>query len=377
MQSNNCVGIGVNSMTLRKQVLLICLIASTYITTIGVADALPRYVLTTSNRADKNSVFVYDRARDGRLTLQGRVSTRGKGRGSFVANQNGLIVDGSDVLTVNTGSNELSYLRITQTGVRFVSIVPVNGSNPVSVARRGELVYVVSEGDSARAANITGYRLSGGTLSAIDGAVSALSTSDAGPAQISFSPDGAFLVVTERNTNQLTIASVDQSTGMIGALSSFPSPGMTPWGFEFARSGALVVSEAFGGSDSAVSSYNLSALGALSVVSSSVDAGSETDACWITVTSNGRTAFVTNTNVGSISSYRISEGGQLTLLQARAARNGGLPIDVDLSRDNRFLYTLNFSSGKIEVYRVLTGGRLSGVIQEVAAPNGGNGLWVK
>lgn len=339
------------------------------------AVALPRFVLTASNSADGNSVHVYARDRQGLLSRRSIVSTRGKGSGDFLPNQNGLIVSGSEVLVVNAGSNDLSLMRITGSGVRFVTSVAINGVRPVSVARLGELVYVASEGDDSRAANVTGYRLSGAALEPISGAETTLSSAASGPAQIGFTPEGDALIVTERLTNTISVISVNRETGLLGSRSSFPSPGQTPWGFEFSRFGTLIISEAFEGSDSAVSSFRYTPTAGLSVLSASVDANSETDACWVTVTSNGRFAFVTNTNVGSISSYRVAQDGTLRLLKSRAARNGGLPIDLDISRDNRFLYTLNFGTGKIEAY-ALSGGSLR-LIQEIRGPRSGNGLWVR
>lgn len=85
-----------------------------------------------------------------------------------------------------------------------------------------------------------------------------LSDAAASPAQISFSPNGRLLVVTEKATNRLATYTVDRDGRASGPM-AYASAGMTPFGFAFTSRGYLIVSEAFGGAvdASAVSSYRL------------------------------------------------------------------------------------------------------------------------
>jgi len=335
------------------------------------------YVLSASNGASRNVVRHFSRERNGRIKLVRSVSTRGLGNGSILFNQNGLIVDGSDVLIVNAGSNELSLLRFVRQNLRYITKVNVDGVGPVSVTKSGELVFVASAGDDSTPANISGYRLIANTLTPINGARAELSVSAAGPAQISFSPGGDSLIVAERISDKISVFAVDRISGQLGERNTFNSSGVGPFGFEFSRAGFLIVSESFGGLDGAVSSYSLSANRNLAVISPSVDAKNETDACWITITRDGKRAYTTNTNVGSISSYTIGASGKLRLLNDKASDNGGFPIDLDLTSDDRFLYTHNFSTDRIEAYSV---NRRSGnlrLIQTRSIPGGSNGLWVR
>jgi len=336
-----------------------------------------RYVLTASNSRSRNVVRHFSRDRNGRIQLVRSVSTRGRGNGSFLFNQNGLIVDGANVLIVNAGSNELSLLRFGKRNLRYITKVSVDGIGPVSVTKSGELVFVTSAGNATTPANISGYRLTGDTLTPISGSRAELSVAAAGPAQISFSPSGDMLVVAERLPDKISVFSVDSTSGLLGERSTFNSSGEDPFGFEFSRDGFLIVSEAFGGFDGAVSSYSLSANRNLNVISPSVDALDETDACWITITRDGKRAYTTNTNVGSISSYTIGASGELKLLNDKASANGGFPIDLDLTSDDRFLYTHNFSTDRIEAYSVNSRSGNLRLIQEVAIPSGSNGLWVR
>ncbi|MGH9223945.1 MAG: hypothetical protein ACRD2W_09235 [Acidimicrobiales bacterium] len=115
----------------------------------------------------------------------------------------------------------------------------------------------------------------------------------------SFTPDGRRLVVTERATNQIDLYAVG-ADGLASGPAVFPSPGVTPFGFDFDRRGNVIVSEALGGGAdaSAVSSLALQWTGGVSVISASVPT-TETAACWI-ATTNGCYAYAGNAG-GSIS----------------------------------------------------------------------------
>ena len=99
--------------------------------------------------------------------------------------------------------------------------------------------------------------------------------------------------MTEKNTNLIDTYDVDLDTGLASGPNPQASAGATPFGFAFDRRGHLIVSEAFGGAAdaSAVSSYAV-ADGIIDPISPSV-ATSETAACWIVVTKNGRFAYTT------------------------------------------------------------------------------------
>ena len=81
-------------------------------------------------------------------------------------------------------------------------------------------------------------------------------------------------------------------------------------------------------------------------------ATTETAACWVVVTKDGRYTYTTNTGSNSISGYAIGRDGSLTLLDAdgRTAVTGAGPIDAALSRESRFLYTLNDGAHEIAAF---------------------------
>ena len=124
----------------------------------------------------------------------------------------------------------------------------------------GRLVYVLNAGGAVGGTDsVVGFRLSrDGALTMIAGSARGLSAPSTGPAQVELSPDGASLVVTEKATNRIDVFAVED-TGLLGAPTSYASPGMTPFGFAFGKRDQFFVSEAFGGAAdaSAISSYQL------------------------------------------------------------------------------------------------------------------------
>ncbi len=102
----------------------------------------------------------------------------------------------------------------------------------------------------------------------------------------------------------------------------------------------------------------------------------QTAACWVVVTQNGRFAYTSNTGTGTISSYAVSDGGNLTLLNVAAAStgNGSTPIDMALSNNSRFLYVRNGGNGTISGFRVGADGSLTPVTSATGVPAGAQGI---
>ena len=178
-------------------------------------------------------------------------------------------------------------------------------------------------------------------------------------------------------TNKLTSFSVGRD-GRAGPRVVTASAGATPFGFAFDRRGHALVSEAFGGAAqaSALSSYGFEdwAPARPMVISASV-ATTQTAACWVVVTPNGRFAYVTNTGSGTISSYTVQRGsGRLALLQAVAATSGAGPIDAAISADGRRLFVLNAGSRTITAHTIGGDGSLAPAGAASGLLAGSNGL---
>jgi 6-phosphogluconolactonase (cycloisomerase 2 family) len=253
----------------------------------------------------------------------------------------------------------VSLFAIEDGGLRLLDRVDA-GSSPTSIAVRDGLVYVLANGDAA----IAGFRIEGETLAPMSGSRRSLSGDAADGAQVSFSPDGRTLVVTERGSNSISTFTVDDR-GYAGGPVTIASSGATPYGFDFTHGGALVVTEAFGGETgkAAASSYTLSASGVLKPASESVGDG-RSEVCWAAVSRDGRFVYVTNFGDGTISSYGIRDDGSIELAEAVAAstRLGEPGIrDETITPDGRFLYAIDADAQLVHGWKIGADGRLTPV----------------
>ena len=318
-------------------------------------------VFTSTNAPDGNRIIMFTRNAAGYLHYYRSFATGGEGTGSGLGNQGAVVLsqDHQWLFAVNAGSNEISSFKVLRYGLKLVDVTPSGGDRPVSLTVDGDLLYVLNAGSDS----IQGYTISEhGKLSALANSSKGLSGIGTGPAQIQFSPWGDALVVTEKATNQISVFLLDDN-GLPGDAVVNASSGLTPFGFSFDRRGHLLVSEAAGGAPdaSSVTSYDLHEDGSLEVIQGSLGT-TETAACWLIVSRNGRFAFTTNTGSSTVSALQIDRNGNISLLQADGvAANtlpGSRPIDMASSRNGRFLYALSATGGSISAFRLNGKGEL-------------------
>jgi DNA-binding beta-propeller fold protein YncE len=336
----------------------------------------PGAVYVLSNAATGNAVLRFDRSAQGALGTMTSFPTGGTGTGAGLGSQGAVVLSENErwLFAVDAGSNELAVFRIEGNGLELTDHVPSGGEMPISVTFRAGVAYVLNAGG---AGNITGFTLSAqGQLTPLAGSTQPLSGAATGGAQVEFTPDARQLVVTEKATNLILTYDVDAS-GVASAPTSHASSGMTPFGFAFMGRDRLIVSEAFGGAPdaSALSSYVLG--GGFTPVSASV-ATTETAACWVAVSKNGRFAYTTNTGSGSVTGYAIAQDGSLTILDADGVTGstgaGSSPIDLDFSDNGRFLYVLNAGTQTISAFALESDGSLFPIGGASGLPMGAAGL---
>lgn len=330
------------------------------------------FVYTETNASTGNAIVAYSRSDDGSLTWLGTYPTHGLGTGSGLGSQGAITLtgDGKWLLAVNAGSNDISLFRVMDDGKLAISDrVGADGTDPTSVTAHGNFAYVL---DAGGAGNIAGYWLGGGMLHHLAGSVRPLSGSATNPAEVGFSTNGKFLVVTERATNMLDTYPVGVG-GVAGSPITTASSGPVPYGFAFDLRNHPIVSEA---ANSTLSSYWLGSAGA-TVISASVPTGGVA-ACWVVVSPNGRWAFDSNAHGGTISSFAIHSGGSITLVQSVAANTGTgtAPLDLGVSSNGRFLYVNLAGSHMLGGYRIGTGGSLTSVTGAPVLPASASGLAV-
>jgi len=333
-------------------------------------------VFTLSNSAAGNAVIAFSRSADGSLTPAGSFATLGNGTGAGLGSQGALALsnDGQFLFAVNAASNSVTSFAVDGTNLTRINTVASGGTLPISLTTHGDLLYVLNAGGTE---NITGFSIaSSGALSVLPGSTRPLSATGVGPAQVGFDPSGRWLVVTEKNTNLIDVYSVGNGGYASGPVVN-PSAGQTPFGFAFNQHGVLIVSEAFGGAvdASAVSSYTLGDAGTLDVVTASAPT-TETAACWVAVTNNGKFAYAANTGSASVTGFDVSKAS-LAILNAdgKTGTTGTAPIDAAVSRNSQFLYTLTAGSHSISAFGVRQNdGSLSAVGGAAGLPVGAVGL---
>jgi 6-phosphogluconolactonase (cycloisomerase 2 family) len=313
------------------------------------------FVYVATNQPSGNSVIQFSRAANGMLTKLHETSTggfggTGNGVGALdpLGSQDSLVLNGigSLLLVVNAGSDQLSALSESSTGLQLKSIVSSGGSFPNSVALSGNLVYVLNAHGTP---NISGFRVSAdGILTAIPNSTSALpGGSTPKPHDIRFSPDGTRLIVSDEGNNQLDVFALG-ADGLVTGVQSQPSAGSAPFGMRFARDGVLVNTEAGSGS---VSSYALSD-DMLTAISPAIGDG-QAATCWVTVTADGKFAFISNTGSGNLSTYQVSGNGILSVaVDVAASLGNGAPIDTALTTSGAFLYVDDSALGRVVIFRV-------------------------
>ena len=329
----------------------------------------PGAVYALMNQASGNAVAVYARAADGSLMWVGSVATGGTGAGAGLGSQGALALsdNGRWLFAVNAGSNDVSAFQITAGGLSLSSRVASGGNLPISVTVHDDVLYVLNAGGNG---NISAFRIdAGGALTPIAGSARSLSGSAVGPAQVSFSPDGRWLVVTEKTTSRLDVFAVG-SDGAASVAITTESAGGTPFGFAFGHRDELFVSEAAG----SASSYVIDGTGGLTLASGAV-LTHQGAPCWAVVTKNGKFGYTANAQGGSISGFAIANDGSIGLIDAdgRTAVVGGGNIDLAISGNSRYLYQLN-GNRSISGFRIEADGHLTPAGTTAALPPSTVGL---
>ena len=101
----------------------------------------------------------------------------------------------------------------------------------------------------------------------------------------------------------------------------------------------------------------------------------QTAACWVVISKDGKYAYDTNTGSGSISSFLIGKDGSLTLLdpQAGLTGEGSSPIDMALSHNGKYLFAIGATSSMISAFEVNADGSLDH-LGDTSVPAGSVGL---
>jgi 6-phosphogluconolactonase len=351
---------------------------------------------TQTNDPAGNVVQKFDRSRDGKLTPAGTFSTGGAGLADLGGRQGAIELseDEDTVYATNAGSNTVSVFRVrdhddddddddrrgrhsrgddddddgkghhSRDDLELIGTFPSGGVAPLSVDEQDGRVYVLNSGGTP---NVTAFSTARrGALWPIPGGTRELPGAD-GAAQVSVTPDGRRLVVSERLSNRLETLALDRF-GRPGAPVITASSGTTPFGFAISHRGHVIVSEA--GTNSA-SSYRIGSGGLLGVITPAL-ALNQGGVCWVAVSPDGRYAYTGNAG-GTISGLAVDRDGSLTALDADGvtAVPRQSPRDLDFTSNGRFVYAVSpgnaTDGGSVTGYRVARDGSLTEITSAPAA----------
>jgi DNA-binding beta-propeller fold protein YncE len=344
----------------------------------AAAGARDVVFVQTDNTAG-NAIVAYQRASDGTLSQAGTYPTGGLGgilAGSVVdhlASQGSLGYDPVRglLIAVNAGSDTVSVFGAQGDRLHLRQVISSGGTFPVSVAIRGDLVYVLNAlGGGA----LQGYRIASGVLVPIPGTSRPLGLNPSAspqftntPGQVAFSPDGSQLIVTTKaNGDDIDVFGVNGDGYLTAAPVVNAEPGTVPFAISFDQAGHLVIAEA--GTD-ALATFALSPDGSVSELSQ-VGTG-QAATCWVAPA--GGLLFASNAGSASVSAFSSSPAGQLTLLGQTGTDPG--TVDASASPGGQYLYVQTGGNGIVDEFAVGAGGTLT-PLGSVTVPGavGGEGI---
>ena len=351
-------------MRAQRSFLLVCSVAAVLSITASAANAThldeqrgEHAVFVLTNDAHANEVKVFERGRAGSLREAHSYTTGGRGSGGTIdplLSQGSLTLsrDGKWLFAANAGSGTVSVFRVEGTRLLLTDEVPSGGAEPNAIASHGEFVYVLN---AAGSSSVVGFHLAHGRLQRIEDSLRFLGPNEAGAASIVFSPDGRFLIVTERTANRIDVFRV-LANGELSQVNSNPSAAPGAFAATFAPRGTLIVSETGAGGDNAstVSSYSLRADQTLQPISTAVPTLGAAN-CWNVVTPDGRFVYVSNAGSATVAGFAVASNGALNALPGTVVGNnadGATNLDIAVSADGAFLYSLNAGDGTIGVFAI-------------------------
>jgi 6-phosphogluconolactonase len=358
---------------------------------VGVGAACPTLasaqstgaVFVMTNAADKNEVIAYPRAANGTLGDSVSYDTNGRGSGGTtdpLESQGSLTLsqDHSLLFAVNAGSGSVSVFSVHKSNLTFLNKTPSGGAQPSAIAENGGLVYVLNSGG---AGSLVGFNLDlGGQLKQIKNSTTFLTATTTGGASLAFSPDGKFLVVTERVANNIDVFNV-QPDGTLSPIVVNANPAPGTFSVAFAPNGVAIVSEtgsATATNGSAISSYTVNTNGTLTPITHSLPTLASGN-CWNAITPDGTKVYTSNSGSDNISGFNVAKGGTLTPIDGAIVGNnpsGSHNVDIAITANGKFLYTINSQSGNVGVFAINQDGSLTNLGQAGSLPKsvGFNGI---
>ncbi|MER5215686.1 beta-propeller fold lactonase family protein [Streptomyces sp. NPDC002838] len=331
-------------------------------------------VFVQGNELDGNTIHVFARDDDGRLSPSGTYATGGEGGDQVdaptdsLASQGSLVYDDTSgmLLAVNAGSGTVTSFRVEGQQLKDRRVVDSGGEFPASVAVHGTIAYVMNAGGEG---SVQGFKITSKGLKPLKGSHRSLGLDNedvplfsSSPGEVEFTPDGRNLVVTTKSNNTVEVFPMKRN-GLPAVAEPVinKSAGGVPFAISFDKAGKrMLVAEA---EKSTVTTYQVKHDGKLKVVQEPLANGQET-LCWLERA--GNYFYGGNTGNSTVTGYRMDKRGKLALtnevgIATPPSANSQGVIDLAVTEDEKFVYVQNAVSGTVDGFRVEADGALTKV----------------
>ncbi|MCC9307779.1 lactonase family protein [Kitasatospora sp. RB6PN24] len=337
-------------------------------------------VFVQTDNPDGNQVVAYRRGEDGHLTQKAVYDTGGLGgvlAGSVadhLASQGSLTYDPEHALlyAVNAGSDTVTVFAVDGDRLTRRQVVSSGGCFPVSVAVRGDTVFVLN---ALEGGSVQGYTVHDGKLEqrpdwhrdlGLDPNATPQFTNT--PGQVGFTGDGTRLVVTTKaNGNNLDVFDLSPD----GAPAATPTvtnlPDAVPFAFVPDGPRGLFLTQA---GPNALATMRIHHDGTASQQAFAPTGQSAT--CWIVRI--GDLLYVSNAGSSTLTGFRATDEGRTLTALGNTPTNPGT-VDTAASPDGRYLYAQTGVKGIVDEFAVNADGSLTG-LGSVTVPDavGGEGI---
>jgi 6-phosphogluconolactonase (cycloisomerase 2 family) len=321
------------------------------------APAVASNQLYSQTNTTANTVVHMRRASTGAITVANSTATGGAGSnglnaaGTAVAADSltsqyavTLSSDNSTLFAANAGDGSISAFSIDASSgnLTLLKKTATSGSFPNSLAYSHGYLYA----SFVNSNQVIGFQVnSDGSLTSVGAFALPASFK---PTQVKASPNGAFLLVGGQSASIVTFP-INSNGSLDTAVINTTSIPAVPFAGVFLNSSTYLTTDA---ATASLSSYTLNANGTLSAISASIPATGQGASCWLSITPNGKWAYVGNGS-GTISVYAVSSTGVLTLTNATAS-NEGLAVAGDswISPDGKYLYSAFLKDGSVIAYSI-------------------------
>jgi 6-phosphogluconolactonase (cycloisomerase 2 family) len=180
------------------------------------------------------------------------------------------------------------------------------------------------------------------------------------PGQVAFPPGGRELVVTTKSANTVEVFPMTRDGRPARRAVVNDSAGAVPFAITFDKAGRMLVAEV---TESTVSTYKVRVDGTLEVVQKSLPNGQSTPC---RLERAGDFFYGGNTGNSTVTGYRTNRQGRLALTNdvgvaaPPSVKSQGV-IDLAATKDEKFLYAQNATSGTVDGFRVGWNGSLTKV----------------